>query len=177
MSIKRLAVKVSALLAGAGLMVMAAGCTSGEQAAQQTGPVDLTFWTWAPNMDKIAEVWNAAHPNIHVTVSKQAGGDEAAAKFLTAAKAGNAPDIVQAEYQMLPSFVAAEAVADLKGEFSKSKGEFSDGIWSLVTLGTDAVYGLPQDSGPMMLYYRTDLFQQYGVTVPKTRRSSGRHCL
>jgi len=162
---KRLAIVVSAVLTGA----LVAGCTSGEQAPQQqTGPVDLTFWTWAPNMDKIAEVWNAAHPNIHVTVSKQAGGDEAAAKFLTAAKAGNAPDIVQAEYQMLPSFVAAEAVADLKGEFSKAKAEFSDGIWSLVTLGTDAVYGLPQDSGPMMLYYRTDLFTQYGIQVPKT---------
>lgn len=163
---KRLAIMVSALLAG--LTFGAAGCTSGEQAEQQTGPVELTFWTWAPNMDKIAEVWNAAHPNIKVTVSKQAGGDEAAAKFLTAAKAGNAPDIVQAEYQMLPSFVAAEAVADIKGEVSKAKAEFSDGIWSLVTLGTDAVYGLPQDSGPMMLYYRTDLFQQYGIQVPKT---------
>ena len=161
---KRLAIVASAVLIG----TLTAGCTSGEQAPQQTGPVDLTFWTWAPNMDKIAEVWNAAHPNIHVTVSKQAGGDEAAAKFLTAAKAGNAPDIVQAEYQMLPSFVAAEAVADLKGEFSKAKAEFSDGIWSLVTLGTDAVYGLPQDSGPMMLYYRTDLFTQYGIQVPKT---------
>jgi multiple sugar transport system substrate-binding protein len=164
MSINRLAIMMSALLTAA----LAAGCTGGEQAEQKTGPVDLTFWTWAPNMDKIAEVWNAAHPDIHVTVSKQAGGDEAAAKFLTAAKAGNAPDIVQAEYQMLPSFVAADAVADLKTEFSKARAEFSDGIWSLVTLGTDAVYGLPQDSGPMMLYYRTDLFQQYGVAVPQT---------
>ncbi|GIH11308.1 sugar ABC transporter substrate-binding protein [Rhizocola hellebori] len=166
MRTKRLTIVMSALLVGA----LAAGCTSGEGEAtpQETGPVDLTFWTWAPNMDKIAEVWNQAHPNIHVTVSKQAGGDESAAKFLTAAKAGNAPDLMQAEYQMLPSFVAAEAVADIKADVSAIKGEFSDGIWGLVTLGTDAVYGVPQDSGPMMLYYRTDLFTQYGVTVPKT---------
>lgn len=163
---KRLTMVMSALLVGA----LAAGCQSGggEQTPQQTGPVDLSFWTWAPNMDKIAEVWNQAHPDIHITVSKQAGGDEMAAKFLTAAKAGNAPDIAQAEYQMLPSFVAAEAVVDIKDDVSSVKGEFSDGIWSLVTLGTDAVYGLPQDSGPMMLYYRTDLFTEYGITVPKT---------
>ncbi|MDI1463805.1 extracellular solute-binding protein [Catellatospora sp. KI3] len=166
MRTKRLRTVLTALLVGA----LAAGCSStpDEAAPQETGPVDLTFWTWAPNMDKIAAVWNAEHPDIHVTVSKQAGGDEAAAKFLTAAKAGNAPDLVQAEYQMLPSFVAAEAVADIKAEVSAAKAQFSDGIWGLVTLGTDGVYGLPQDSGPMMLYYRTDLFTKYGIAVPKT---------
>lgn len=162
---KRLAIVMSALLAAA----LTAGCTGdGEQEQQQSGPVELTFWTWAPNMDKITNVWNTAHPDRKVTVSNQAGGDEAAAKFLTAAKAGNAPDIIQAEYQMLPSFVAAEAVADIKAEVGKAQGEFDNGIWSLVTLGTDAVYGLPQDSGPMMFYYRADLFTQYGIQVPKT---------
>lgn len=166
MRTKRLRLVMSAVLVGA----LAAGCSSGgqEETPQETGPVELTFWTWAPNMDKIAAVWNAEHPDIKVTVSKQAGGDEAAAKFLTAAKAGNAPDLVQAEYQMLPSFVAAEAVADVKGEVAGVRDQFSDGIWNLVTLGTDGVYGLPQDSGPMMFYYRTDLFTKYGIAVPKT---------
>ncbi|WP_182876553.1 ABC transporter substrate-binding protein [Microbispora sp. H10670] len=132
------------------------------------GPVKLTYWTWVPNMDKIVGVWNQAHPDIQVTVSKQAGGDDAAAKFLTAARAGNPPDLVQAEYQMLPSFVAADAVADIKAETAQAKGEFGEGVWGLVTLGTDAVYAVPQDSGPMMLYYRRDLFGKYGIEVPKT---------
>jgi multiple sugar transport system substrate-binding protein len=30
------------------------------------------------------------------------------------------------------------------------------------------VYGIPQDSGPMMLFYRADLFDKYGIEVPKT---------
>ena len=50
-------------------------------------------------------------------------GDEASAKFLTAAKAGNPPDLMQAEYQHLPSFVAAEAVA---GEVPDDKQEDQD---------------------------------------------------
>jgi multiple sugar transport system substrate-binding protein len=38
-----------------------------------------------------------------------------------------------------------------------------------VTLGTDAeVYGVPQDQGPMALFYRSDLFEQNGITVPTT---------
>ncbi|MCC5581498.1 extracellular solute-binding protein [Microtetraspora sp. AC03309] len=164
---------VAAVLAA----TLTAGCSGGsqEQATPATaessapaGPVALTYWTWVPNMDKIVAVWNQAHPDIQVTVSKQAGGDDAAAKFLTAAKAGNPPDLVQAEYQMLPSFVAADAVADIKAETAQAKSEFGEGIWGLVTLGTDAVYAVPQDSGPMMLYYRQDLFEKYGIKVPTT---------
>nr|BFE72823.1 hypothetical protein GCM10020092_061240 [Actinoplanes digitatis] len=30
------------------------------------------------------------------------------------------------------------------------------------------MYAIPQDSGPMMLYYRADLFDKFGLTVPKT---------
>ncbi|MGN9780636.1 ABC transporter substrate-binding protein [Nonomuraea sp. ZG12] len=159
------------------------GCGSsepagGSEAASQSpaapqGPVKLTYWTWAPNMDKIVAVWNKDHPDIQVTVSKQAGGDDAAAKFLTAAKAGNPPDLVQAEYQHLPSFIAADAVADLKAETAAIKGEFGEGVWGLVTLGTDAVYAVPQDSGPMMLFYRQDLFDEYGLEVPKTWQEYG----
>ncbi|GGO03943.1 sugar ABC transporter substrate-binding protein [Microbispora rosea subsp. aerata] len=173
MRVNRLAVTAVAILTAA-LSTACAGGTdepsaqSASQSAAPAGPVKLTYWTWVPNMDKIVSVWNQAHPDIQVTVSKQAGGDDAAAKFLTAAKAGNPPDLVQAEYQMLPSFVAADAVADLKAETEQVKGEFGEGVWSLVTLGTDAVYAVPQDSGPMMLYYRRDLFEKYGIEVPKT---------
>ncbi|MEU4696503.1 ABC transporter substrate-binding protein [Nonomuraea dietziae] len=165
------------LLGVAALVVTlaAAGCASegaapapeATQAAPQ-GPVKLTYWTWAPNMDKIVAVWNQEHPDIQVTVSKQAGGDDAAAKFLTAAKAGNPPDLVQAEYQHLPSFIAADAVADLTAAAAPVKAEFSEGVWGQVTLGTDTVYAIPQDSGPMMLFYRKDLFDKYGIAVPKT---------
>ncbi|MFC4534807.1 ABC transporter substrate-binding protein [Sphaerisporangium dianthi] len=169
--------RLSAVAAVALAAALAAGCSGGTTGdagspAASSGaparPVKLTYWTWVPNMDKIVQTWNAAHPDIQVTVSKQAGGDDAAAKFLTAAKAGNPPDLVQAEYQMLPSFVAAEAVADIKADAGPAKAEFGDGIWGLVTLGTDAVYAIPQDSGPMMLYYRKDLFEKYGLKVPKT---------
>ncbi|GAA3123061.1 extracellular solute-binding protein [Planomonospora alba] len=171
--------RLTAAAAAALAATLAAGCSGGPgaapapdgAAAQSTapaGPVKLTYWTWAPNMDKIVKVWNDANPDIQVTVSKQAGGDDAAAKFLTAAKAGNPPDLVQAEYQMLPSFVAADAVADLSAEAGPVKPAFSEGTWGQVTLGTEGVYAIPQDSGPMMLYYRKDLFDKYGIEVPKT---------
>jgi multiple sugar transport system substrate-binding protein len=57
--------------------------------------VKLTYWAWAPNMDKVAAIWNKKNPDITVTVSKQASGGEIVAKLITAKKAGNAPDLNQ----------------------------------------------------------------------------------
>ncbi|MEO3810497.1 extracellular solute-binding protein [Sphaerisporangium sp. B11E5] len=175
MRTKRLSAVATALLTA---LLAATGCAgsdppgapaaSGPASSAPAGPVTLTYWTWVPNMDKIVTVWNQANPDIKVTVSKQAGGDDASAKFLTAAKAGNPPDLVQAEYQHLPSFVAADAVADIAAETGAARGEFTPQLWNLVTLGTEGVYAVPQDSGPMMLYYRPDLFEKYGIDVPRT---------
>src|SRR5918998_2769074 len=107
------AVTVSVLLASA--------CGSGDSDAAASGsgssddsPVELNYWTWAPNMEKVVELWNAEHPDIQVTVNKQDGGDPAVTKLLTAIKAGKgAPDVMQAEYQKLPTLVSADAPADL----------------------------------------------------------------
>ncbi len=153
---------------------LAAACASGPskktsgQSTSAAATVHLTYWSWAPNMDQVVNVWNKSHPTIQVTISKQSGGDQAAAKFLTAAKAGNPPDLMQAEYQALPSFVASDALADIGKYVGSVRSEFPSGLWNLVTLGSGAVYGVPQDSSPMMLYYRTDLFKKYGLAVPTT---------
>jgi multiple sugar transport system substrate-binding protein len=170
----------SAALAGFTASALVAGCSSASSpgsagasgasgaAKSAAGPVDLTFWSWVPNMDKIVDVWNAAHPDVHVTFSKQAGGDAEAEKVLTAAKAHTMPDIIQAEYQEIPTMVSNNVLADISAQANAVKGKFAPGIWNLVTLGSDAVYGLPQDSGPMLFFYRKSLFAKYGLTVPKT---------
>jgi multiple sugar transport system substrate-binding protein len=147
----------------------ASSVSAASSSAPATGAkVNLTFWSWVPNIDKIVAVWNKAHPDIHVDVSKNAQGDAEVTKLLTADKAGNPPDVAQAEYQALPVLVTNHVAADISKSVNPLKGDFSAGLWNAVTLGTNAVYGIPQDSGPMMLYYRVDLFKQFGLTVPTT---------
>ncbi|PPI23846.1 ABC transporter substrate-binding protein [Rathayibacter sp. AY1B5] len=145
------------------------GCSTGFDDGA-SGPVELTYWAWAPNLDQVVDIWNEDHPEIQVTVSKQDGGDPAITKLLTAVKAGSgAPDLVQAEYQKIPTLVAADALADISDEGAGDlEGSFSDGTWSAVTLGGDAVYAIPQDSGPMMAYYRADILESLGLGVPTT---------
>ncbi|GIF14385.1 ABC transporter substrate-binding protein [Actinoplanes teichomyceticus] len=131
--------------------------------------VSLTYWSWAPNMDKVVEGWNSTHPNIQVTVNKQDGGDPAVTKLLTAIKAGSgAPDVMQAEYQKIPTLVSADALADISAEAGSLKDRFPAATWNSVTLGSDAVYGVPQDSGPLMFFYRADVFAKIGLPAPTT---------
>ncbi|WFE19289.1 extracellular solute-binding protein [Solwaraspora sp. WMMD937] len=155
---------VTTLAAGlAASMLAACGADSGDD-----GPVELTFWSWAPNIEKVVDAWNADHPEIQVTLSKQAGGGDIVTKLLTANQAGNPPDLAQVEYQSLPTLVSNDVLADIAELAGDAQSAFADGVWQQVTLGTDAVYAIPQDAGPMMLYYRADLFEQFGLTVPAT---------
>lgn len=144
-------------------LVAACGSDSGDD-----GPVELTFWSWAPNIEKVVDAWNAANPDIKVTLSKQAGGGDIVTKLLTANEAGNPPDLAQVEYQSLPTLVSNDVLADISELAGDAESAFAEGVWQQVTLGTDAVYAVPQDAGPMMLYYRADLFEQYGLEVPAT---------
>ncbi|GAA2629139.1 ABC transporter substrate-binding protein [Paractinoplanes durhamensis] len=159
----------------AATLLMTSACSSSDDdattgsSAKPGEKVELTYWTWAPNMDKVVEGWNTAHPDIHVTVNKQDGGDPAVTKLLTAIKAGSgAPDVMQAEYQKIPTLVSANALADIAKESGSLKSKFPDSAWNAVTLGGEALYGVPQDSGPMMFYYRTDVFEKLGLQAPKT---------
>jgi multiple sugar transport system substrate-binding protein len=168
---------VTPVVAAVAAVGLAAGCSSSPNASDpaassspaptETGPVTLTSWTWAPNMEKVVAIWNKANPDITVKVSQPAQGDALATKLLTASKAGNPPDLAQAEYQALPSLVVADAVADITADVAPAKDKFSEATWNLTSFG-GKTYGVPQDVGPMALFYRADLFKQYGLPVPTT---------
>ncbi|MGW2748259.1 ABC transporter substrate-binding protein [Streptomyces sp. NPDC001450] len=167
---KRLRLVTSAVAVALGATALTA-CGSGDDSQAESGPVSLTYWTWTPGMDKVVDLWNKGpgkKDKITVTVRKQASGDTLVTKILTAHKAKKAPDLVQAEYQALPTLVSNDALADISKEVGDARSKFADGVWQQTTLGTDAVYAVPQDIGPMMFYYREDLFKKYGLQVPTT---------
>ncbi len=167
--------RLAAVVAATALLATACSSGGGDDTADDSGgssgeKVELTFWTWAPGMEEVVDAWNAKNPDIHVTVNKQDGGDPAVTKLLTAIKAGSgAPDVFQTEYQKIPTLVSSDALADIADVLPDgTKDHFAAGTWEAVTLGSDAVYGVPQDSGPMEFYYREDIFQQLGLQVPTT---------
>jgi len=72
-----------------------------------------------------------------------------------------------------------DAVVLVTGQYPEPitiKNDFVPWTWSQVSQG-DKVYAIPQDSGPMGLLYRTDIFAQYHLPVPTTWAQSRRRLL
>lgn len=90
-------------------------------------------------------------------------------KLQNAITAGSgAPDVSQLEYQSLPQFVLQQSLTDLTpAGFGDLEDLYSASTWGAVTTD-DGIWGLPQDSGPMALFYNQAVFDQYGLTVPTT---------
>jgi len=163
---------VSLVLLAALLLGGLAACDSGPNSSASSGgssgsggggsangQVQLNFWTWVTGVDKAAADFNKVHPNIHVNVINVGGGNNEYNKLYTAIKANNEPDLAQIEYQLVPTFETTGALVDLsKYGANAIKSQFVPWTWSQVSLGS-SVYAIPQDTGPLVLYYRADLFQ------------------
>lgn len=136
--------------------------------APAKGKVTLQYWNTVPGMDKVVALWNKQNPNIQVQ-TKDISNDQYGT-ISNALKAGNAPDLAQVGYDELPNlrtqnaFVNASACAGASAVASK----FVPWTWSQASFGNSGVFAFPQDTGPMALYVRSDIFTKYHLPVPKT---------
>ncbi|MEV4177356.1 extracellular solute-binding protein [Nonomuraea sp. NPDC049709] len=166
---------VSGPIAALGLAVLLAACSSGTNGgagstatqAAETGPVTLQHWCWSAGQKLKVEAFNKAHPNIQVRLTDAGGGTDTAAKLLTAGRAGNAPDTACLEYQTLPAMIVAGALADISAHTADVKDAFSPEVWTLTSFD-GAVYGIPQDVGPMVMVYNRKRFDELKIEPPAT---------
>ena len=67
-----------------------------------------------------------------------------------------------------PQFALADSLVDLSQYgFDELEDDYSASTWGSVNVDGKLV-GLPQDSGPMALFYNKAVFDQYGIAVPTT---------
>ncbi|MEV6494298.1 sugar ABC transporter substrate-binding protein [Actinoplanes sp. NPDC051633] len=137
--------------------------------AMQT-PTELTFWTWVPDIQKEVDLFTKKYPAIKVKVVNAGQGEPQYTKLRTALKAGTgAPDVAQIEFQYIPTFSLTKSLIDLRTYGADAlKDKFVDWTWSQVTGQNGEIWGYPQDTGPMGMLYRADLFEKYDIEVPKT---------
>jgi multiple sugar transport system substrate-binding protein len=140
--------------------------------APSKGKVNLTFTSWIPGIQDVVAVWNKANPNIQVAVQTGPNGNSGTYQnFFNQLKAGNAPDLGQIEYDALPNFRVQDGLTNLAScaDVKAAKNDFVDWTWGQVTFGeTNSVYAIPQDSGPMAMFYRADLFKANNIPIPTT---------
>ncbi|WP_036969048.1 ABC transporter substrate-binding protein [Promicromonospora kroppenstedtii] len=146
-------------------LAVLSGC--GAASADPEGPVTLEYWAWPAGSKTVVDEWNAANPDIQVKLSDAGGGDESSQKLLTASRAGNAPDLALVEYTTLPSLIVADVPLEITDYVGDVQDAFTEGTWAQTTFD-GAVFGVPQDVGPMALVFREDRFEELGVPVPTT---------
>src|SRR6266700_2208506 len=151
------------------LLLMALAACGGGGSSTSNGPVTLTFWSWVPNIQNEINLFEQSHPTIKIKLVNAGQGGPEYTKLRTALKASSgAPDIVQLELQYLPTFEQIRGLADISPYGANDlKNDYVSWVWNQVSQGTK-VYAIPQDSGPMGLLYRADIFQQYHLAVPTT---------
>ncbi|MBA2941251.1 extracellular solute-binding protein [Paenibacillus sp. CGMCC 1.16610] len=127
--------------------------------------VQLQMWFWqGASFEKIIPEFNRTHPNIEI-IPQIYKWEDAHKKLLTAMSAGSgAPDIAMIDISQLDQFLKyPDKFNDLNSFGAKDMAkDYLDWKWKQSTVGEKQL-GLPTDIGPMVLYYRQDLFQQAGL--------------
>ncbi len=128
----------------------------------------IEYWSGIVGTDGLVDEWNAANPDTTVAWSNATGSvDEQASKLIAAVGAGNAPCLAMVQNDRIPSLLAAGVFEDVTDLAAPRQDLYYEGTWDAVTLD-GATYGLPSSTGPMAMFYRADLFEQYGLEVPTT---------
>ncbi|WP_457962452.1 sugar ABC transporter substrate-binding protein [Arthrobacter sp. D1-29] len=151
-----------------------AGCsgtgagTTAPPAPTQQETVDITFSSWLKGSKQVVDAFNAAQDEVNVTFNEVASSKDNYPQLTNQVKAGNAPDVITVEYPRVAEMASQGVLKDISNEAGDLvKENFSESIQSLVNFG-GSTWSVPLDAGVLQMYYRADLFEQYGITVPKT---------
>ncbi|HZC52252.1 MAG TPA: extracellular solute-binding protein [Mycobacterium sp.] len=161
-------------LAIAATVALTAACSSsgGSKSNDQGGggAVTLTWWhngssepglsTWK----QVADAYHAAHPNVSFKINPMQN-EAFKTKIPVALQGGDPPDI----YQQWGSGAQATQVKsgklmDLTQAVAPWIGQLGNAAKGWQTDGKQ--YGIPYDLHTVGFWYRTDLFQQAGITTP-----------
>lgn len=163
---------------GTAAMGLLAGCATPGIRSVNAAPVippaggekiTLTYWSWLKDVQKVADIWNASHPNVQVeTVWIPGGNSGGYQKLYSALAAGGGPDLGQVELRSIPEFMLVNGLVDLARYGANDFAHlYDETLWGQVSF-TDGVYGIPQDSGPMAMFYQPSVLDQVGGTNPGT---------
>ncbi|MEE2523143.1 sugar ABC transporter substrate-binding protein [Pseudarthrobacter sp. J75] len=156
----------AALLAGCG--GAETGTTASSAPAEPQETVEITFSSWLKGSKQVVDAFNAAQDEVNVTFNEVASSKDNYPQLTNQVKAGNAPDVITVEYPRVAEMASQGVLKDITKEAGDLvKDNYSESTQSLVNFG-GSTWSVPLDAGVLQMYYRADLFEQYGIEVPKT---------
>lgn len=130
-------------------------------------PVTITMWAWTSNENYSIEAFEKVYPNIHV---EWENFGVHYSKVLTATAAGTGlPDVIMVEYTYAPQFMEYGSFQPINKWVSAEtyKTLFPEASLKWCSLDGE-IYGTPQDSGAIIMVYRKDILDKYGLKAPTT---------
>jgi multiple sugar transport system substrate-binding protein len=158
-----------AAAAATGLTGALGACGGGSSARGSRGPKRLTFWSALRGSRQVVDAYNRAQHRIHVEFQQIPAGDQGGyAKLSNAARAGNAPDVCTLEYPEVPGFAIDGVPRDITGLLGDAvRGKLLPQSLGLTTF-VNRTFSVPLDVEPMVMFYRRDLFEHFGLRTPRT---------
>lgn len=162
--------KSSLLLLMAVIMLLSACSSSGNSNgssgdAGKDDKVKLVVWIWDAakiGLDANMEAFKAENPNIEIEYQLM-GQTDLYQKYLIAANTGDkVPDIIAVESSNLAQMVNIDSLYDLSDKVAPYKDKIVPFKWEDATKD-GKVYAMPWDSGPVVMFYRKDIFEAAGL--------------
>jgi multiple sugar transport system substrate-binding protein len=155
------------------LALLLCGC-----AKALSGPGALRVVFWAGVEELAAEQANVdafmqAHPGVHVSL--ESIPDSYLEKLVTAFAAHKPPDVLLLDSVVIPHFVDGGVLLDLAPYLAQAPpldpAQFFPQAWQVAArrrqAGGEAVYALPKDFTPLMVYYNKRVFDAAGAAYPR----------
>ncbi len=136
--------------------------------AQSKPKGDITVWMWKQDWDnvvnsKIIDDFNKEYPDIKVNRVDISSTDVYQKLPLAISAGTGAPDVSLIEDSALGRFVALGGLMDLTEQTKPYKDQVVAYKWDQATKD-GKVYGMPWDFGPVVTYYRRDIFKAAGLS-------------
>jgi lactose/L-arabinose transport system substrate-binding protein len=130
---------------------------------------EITVWSWdiaAESLEALVPGFNEMHPNVTVTVL-DLGNDPVFDRGLAGCAAGGVdlPDVYSVENNEAEIFWSRfpDCFADLSAFGAEDlREDFPEFKWLELTMHGN-IYAVPWDSGPVVIFYRRDLYEDAGV--------------
>lgn len=170
---KRTRLALIAPIAAASLLALA-GCSGSGDAGNTADAKTVTVWVMGDSSSHFEELVKPFTDDTGITVDTVAiPWDAIDQKFTTAVASGNGPDVVQIGISKLRTFAESGALLNLDDSTladypNLAASNFIDGVAGDATAVAGNVVSVPWVSDTRVLYYRTDILADSGITQAPT---------
>lgn len=163
---------VAACSSGGGSGGGSGGSSSGGGSGSDGGGADgdiveLTMWTWNRSIDgKAVEEYQELNPHVKIDLQYSDQGDVANNLIAAFSSGSGAPDVVGIEIKYVERFKGLPEHFHNLFEYGAHNiaEDYLDWKWEqALTPDGEYLIALPIDIGPMVMAYRTDIFEQAGL--------------